>query len=94
MLEAFEHIHLLIMPAERGTETQELCFVTPLSPVQERILTLLGLPTSSYTSLQFGDDGPRLRQKKAMNGQANNLPDPTLTNWTTNDQNDAQLQLA
>jgi transposase len=50
MLKAFEHINLLLMPSE----TPEVCFVTPLSPVQERILALLGLPTSLYTSLQLG----------------------------------------
>jgi transposase len=50
MLKAFEHINLLIMPSER----QAVCFVTQLSPVQERILALLGLPTSLYTSLQVG----------------------------------------
>lgn len=42
MLKAFEHINLLIMPSQ----TQEVCFVTQLSPVQERVLALLGLPTS------------------------------------------------
>lgn len=50
MLKAFEHINLLIMPSQM----QEVCFVTQLSPVQERILALLGLPTSLYTSLQVG----------------------------------------
>jgi len=50
MLKAFEHINLLIMPSE----AQAVCFVTPLSPVQERILALLGLPTSLYTALQLG----------------------------------------
>jgi len=101
MLGAFEHINLLLMPPERETETQELCFVTPLSPVQERILSLLGLPTSLYTSLQLGDDGHRLRQENEMGEQAwpkrnrrvANLPDPTLANRTTNDHNDDQLLL-
>ncbi len=54
MLKVFEPINLLIMPSEALSEAQEVCFVTPLSPVQERILALLGLPTSLYTSLQFG----------------------------------------
>jgi len=50
MLKAFENINLLLIPSE----TQETCFVTSLSSVQERILALLGLPTSLYTSLQIG----------------------------------------
>jgi len=54
MLQAFEHINLLLIPAEMSTEGQAACFVTQLSPVQERILMLLGLPTSLYTSLQVG----------------------------------------
>lgn len=54
MLKAFEHINLLLIPSALAGSTQEVCFVTPLSPVQERILTLLGLPTSLYTSLQRG----------------------------------------
>ena len=94
MLKAFEHINLLIMPSERGAETQKICFVTPLSPVQERILTLLGLPTSLYTSLQLGDDGHRLSQENEIRGQAwpersrrvANLPAPSLANWTDDDQ--------
>ncbi len=49
MLMAFEHINFLLLPSP----AQEICFVTPLSPVQERILALLGLPTSLYTSLQL-----------------------------------------
>lgn len=52
MLGAFEHINLLLIPSEMSSEAPKTCFVTPLSPVQERILTLLGLPTSLYTSLQ------------------------------------------
>jgi transposase len=62
MLRAFEHINLLIMPSEMGSETPALCSVTPLSPVQEHILALLGLPTSLYTSLQLGDDAHHLNQ--------------------------------
>jgi len=101
MLRAFEHINLLIIPSERQSETQGFCFVTPLSPVQERILALLGLPTSLYTSLQFGDDGHRLSQENEMGRQARpeysprvaNLPEPTLANCATNDLNDDQLQL-
>ena len=50
MLKAFENTNLLLIPSE----TQESCFVTSLSSVQKRILALLGLPTSLYTSLQFG----------------------------------------
>lgn len=45
MLRAFEHINLsIVLLAERT-----LCHVTPLTAVQERILSLLGLPTSLYT---------------------------------------------
>jgi transposase len=54
MLQAFEHVNLLLLPSEMARTGQATCFVTPLSPVQERILTLLGLPTSLYTSLQVG----------------------------------------
>jgi len=52
MLKSFEHLNLLLIPAEMSSASQEICFVTPLSPLQERILALLGLPTSLYTSLQ------------------------------------------
>jgi transposase len=52
MLKAFEHINLLLIPA--AISGPEVCFVTPLSPVQKRILALLGLPTALYTSLQGG----------------------------------------
>jgi len=51
MLKAFEQINLLLIPAELSAQDQQLCFVTPLSPVQERILVLLGLPSSLYTAL-------------------------------------------
>jgi transposase len=54
MLQAFEHINLLLLPSEMSGADQATCFVTPLSPVQERILALLGLPTSLYTALQVG----------------------------------------
>jgi len=54
MLGVFEHINLLLIPSEMSSAGQEVCFVTPLSPVQERILALLGVPTSLYTSLQVG----------------------------------------
>jgi transposase len=93
MLKAFEHINLLIMPSERRSETQELCFVTPLSPVQERILALLGLPTSLYTSLQLSDDAHRLSQRNEIGGQVTNLPDPTLANSAIRDRHDDQPQL-
>ncbi|MCP4936898.1 MAG: transposase [bacterium] len=54
MLMAFDQINLLLIPSEMSATDQEICFVTPLSPVQERILALLGLPTTLYTSLQLG----------------------------------------
>jgi transposase len=54
MLQAFEHINLLLIPSDMSSEGQAICFVTPLSPLQERTLTLLGLSTSLYTSLQVG----------------------------------------
>ena len=54
MLMAFQHINLLLIPPQMSSQPQEVCFVTPLSPLQERILALLGLPTSLYTSLQLG----------------------------------------
>ena len=48
MLRAFENINLLIFPVQ----PQPLCYLTELSPVQKRILTLLGLAESLYTDLQ------------------------------------------
>jgi len=84
MLMAFEHINLLIMPAAHTQpETQAACFVTPLSPAQEHILALLGLPTTLYTSLQLGDDTHRLSQRNEMAGQVSNSPDPTAANSAT-----------
>lgn len=93
MLKAFEQINLLIMPSEMQSEIQQVCFVTPLSPVQEHILALLGLPTSLYTSLQLGADGHHLSQENEMGGQGNNLPGPTLANCGSSDRNDDHLQL-
>ncbi len=84
MLKAFEHINLLIIPSE----TQDICFVTPLSPVQEHILALLDLPTSLYTSLQFGDEGHCLGQENEKGG---NLLTHSLANWATHDRNADQL---
>jgi transposase len=49
LLQAFDNIHLLIMSLGPQVRYQ----LTPLSPVQERILTLLGLPTTLYTDLQL-----------------------------------------
>jgi transposase len=49
MLQAFDNIHLLIMRLGPQVRYQ----LTPLSAVQERILALLGLPTSLYTDLQL-----------------------------------------
>jgi hypothetical protein len=93
MLKAFEPINLLIMPSQMRSETQEVCFVTPLSPVQEHILALLGLPTSLYTSLQLGDDNHRLNQENEIGGQVANLPGRTLAKCATSDRNHDQLQL-
>jgi transposase len=93
MLKAFEHINLLIMSSEMQSETPELCLVTPLSPVQEHILTLLGLPTALYTSLPLGDDGHRLSQNNESGGQVSSLPGRNLTNRTTRNQHDSHRQL-
>lgn len=49
MLQAFDNIHLLIMRLDSQVRYQ----LTPLSAVQERILALLGLPTTLYTDLQL-----------------------------------------
>lgn len=49
MLQAFDNIHLLIMRLGPQVRFQ----LTPLSAVQERILALLGLPTTLYTDLQL-----------------------------------------
>jgi transposase len=54
MLKAFEHINLLLIPPAMSSAVQASCLVTPLSLVQERILALLDLPTSLYTSLPVG----------------------------------------
>ncbi|NET73416.1 MAG: DUF4277 domain-containing protein [Sphaerospermopsis sp. SIO1G2] len=47
MLQAFDNINLVRIPSAEGIQT----LVTPLSAIQERILTLLGLPTTLYTTL-------------------------------------------
>jgi transposase len=47
MLAAFDNIHLLTVRLGPQVRYQ----VTPLSPVQERVLALLGLPTTLYTAL-------------------------------------------
>ncbi len=47
MLQAFDNINLIIL----SSGGRKLWRVTPLSPVQERILALLGLPTTLYTGL-------------------------------------------
>lgn len=93
MLKAFEHLNLLIMPSQMRSETQQVCFVTPLSPVQERILTLLGLSTSLYTALQLSDDDHRVSQRNENSGQVSPLSDPTLADWATSDRYDDHLQL-
>jgi transposase len=49
MLQAFDNIHLLIMRLGSQVRYQ----LTPLSVVQERILALLGLPTTLYTDLEL-----------------------------------------
>ena len=49
MLAAFKGIDLLILPSEAGTQH----FLTRLSDVQQRILSLLGLPQSLFTDLQI-----------------------------------------
>jgi len=49
MLKAFDNINLLVVDiGAQGTQA----IVTPLTPVQEDILALLGLPISLYTDLQ------------------------------------------
>jgi transposase len=88
MLKAFEPINLLIMPSGMLSERQAGCFVTPLSPVQEHILALLGLPTSLYTALQFGDEGHHLSQSHENDGQVSHLPDRSSAHWATRDRND------
>jgi hypothetical protein len=93
LLQAFEHINLLILPSERGSETPAVCFVTPLSPVQEDILALLGLPTSLYTALQLGHEGHRFSQSNENGGQVSHLPDRSLAHRAPSDRNDDQLQL-
>jgi len=48
MLQAFEHINLLIFPVQ----PEPLCYLTELSDVQKRILALWRLPESLYSGLQ------------------------------------------
>jgi transposase len=48
MLRTFDNIHLMVMTVEEQIAYQ----LTPLSEVQERILSLLELPNSLYTALQ------------------------------------------
>lgn len=48
VLKAFEHINLLLVVAPGVLRS----VVTPLTPLQERILALLALPTALYTDLQ------------------------------------------
>jgi transposase len=48
MLRAFDNIHLVVMTVEEQTAYQ----ISPLSEVQDRILSLLELPNSLYTALQ------------------------------------------
>ena len=48
MLQTFDNINLLILTLGEGKKQFQ---VTPLSQVQERILALLGLPTTLYTDL-------------------------------------------
>jgi transposase len=93
MLKAFEPINLLLIPSAMSSEGQAICFVTQLSPVQERILALLGLPTSLYTSLQLGDEGHCLSQSHENGGQISHWPDPSLANGATSDRNGDPLQL-
>ena len=49
LLRAFDNIHLLVIRLGSQVRFQ----LTPLSAVQERILALLGLPTTLYTDLQL-----------------------------------------
>jgi transposase len=48
MLRAFDNIHLIVMTVDQQVRYQ----LSTLSEVQERILSLLGLPNSLYTALQ------------------------------------------
>ena len=48
MLQTFDNINLLILTLGEGKKQFQ---VTPLSQVQERILALLGLPTTLYADL-------------------------------------------
>jgi transposase len=48
MLRTFDNIHLIVMTVEKQIAYQ----LSPLSEVQERILSLLELPNSLYTALQ------------------------------------------
>lgn len=48
MLQSFDNINLLILTLAEGRKQFQ---ITPLSQVQERILVLLGLPTTLYTDL-------------------------------------------
>ncbi len=47
ILEAFEHINLEVIEGTNRT----LCVLSPLSIVQQRILSLLAIPPEAYTKL-------------------------------------------
>lgn len=95
MLKAFEQINLLILPSPILSDGQQVCFVTPLSSVQEHILALLGLPPSLYTCLQLGNERLHLGQRNENEdeGQVSPFSDCTLVNGALPDQIDDQLLL-
>ena len=88
LLQAFDQINLLILPAGRRADGPAICWVTPLSPVQEHILALLGLPTSLYTSLQLGHQAPPLGHRHETGGPMSQVPVHRLTTGATRDRPD------
>jgi transposase len=93
LLQAFEQINLLILPAGIGADGPAVCWVTPLSPLQEHILALLGLPTSLYTGLQLGHETLGWPQRIETGEPMSQVPVRRLTTGATRNPNDAPPHL-
>jgi transposase len=93
LLKVFEQINLLILPAPMLADRPAVCWVTPLSPLQEHILALLGLPTSLYTGLQLDHEGPGWPQRNETGGPISHGSDRRLTQGATRARPDAPRPL-
>jgi transposase len=63
ILKAFEHINLLLLVVAPGVLRSVL---TPLTPLQERILALLALPSSLFTTLKIESHAKTRRRKEKL----------------------------